>query len=393
MGRYHEPACNSIGRLRSIVPTNNMKTEVDACGAACRGQHLPLVDIENVGFQADVGIAYRDCLDVSPMRCGASSGEKARRGQDRDSRAQRHDASPTSIRGPQCRDELPRDPRVDGAPTRDHDQVRRTKRAETAIDRELQTGIRSYCTSCSAGLCRTYPEPIPMRPHLRPVQAENLMGHAEFKAAQAVVREANDAWPGAPLSRRRSFWHDLDARWQCGQCRGAPILDYVGSPALTLGLSKSLEVRMGSYVTAIPAASSDIATKHFAQRLTVETDCADVADAMRNDIQDFVLLHVVGTKESYGKRHLPGAIHLPHREITAERMAEWSPETLFVTYCAGPHCNGADQAALKLARLGRPVKIMIGGITGWADEGLHFTTGEQPGSFNASQGEQRSAHP
>ena len=53
---------------------------------------------------------------------------------------------------------------------------------------------------------------------------------------------------------------------------------------------------MGSYVTAIPAASSDIAAKHFAHRLTVETDCADVADAMRNDLQDFVLLHVVGTK-------------------------------------------------------------------------------------------------
>jgi rhodanese-related sulfurtransferase len=150
---------------------------------------------------------------------------------------------------------------------------------------------------------------------------------------------------------------------------------------------------MGSYVTAIPAASSDIAAKHFAHRLTVETDCADVADAMRNGLQDFVLLHVVGTKESYAKRHVPGAIHLPHREITAERMAEWSPETLFVTYCAGPHCNGADQAALKIARLDRPVKIMIGGITGWADEGFHFSTGEQPGNFNASQAEQRSARP
>ncbi len=43
------------------------------------------------------------------------------------------------------------------------------------------------------------------------------------------------------------------------------------------------------------------------------------------------------------------------------------------------HCNGADQAALKLARLGRPVKIMIGGITGWADEGLPFAAGQMRG--------------
>ena len=55
-------------------------------------------------------------------------------------------------------------------------------------------------------------------------------------------------------------------------------------------------------------------------------------------------------------------------------MAEWPENTLFVVYCAGPHCNGADQAALKLARLGRKVKLMIGGITGWADEGLELLT-------------------
>ncbi|KQR32533.1 hypothetical protein ASF91_13435 [Rhizobium sp. Leaf155] len=45
-----------------------------------------------------------------------------------------------------------------------------------------------------------------------------------------------------------------------------------------------------------------------------------------------------------------------------------------IRYCAGPHCNGADRAALNLARLGRKVKIMIGGMTGWADEGFAFAT-------------------
>jgi rhodanese-related sulfurtransferase len=44
-----------------------------------------------------------------------------------------------------------------------------------------------------------------------------------------------------------------------------------------------------------------------------------------------------------------------------------------VTYCNGPHCNGADKGALKLARLGRPVKKMIGGIEGWKDEGFDLT--------------------
>jgi rhodanese-related sulfurtransferase len=135
-----------------------------------------------------------------------------------------------------------------------------------------------------------------------------------------------------------------------------------------------------SSVTAIPAASPAIAAAHFARRLEVETDCADVAAALRAGEQDFVLLHVVGAPDAYARRHVPGAIHLPHREITAARMAAWPAGTLFVAYCAGPHCNGADQAALKLARLGLPVKIMIGGITGWQDEGLPFATGDAPGA-------------
>lgn len=49
---------------------------------------------------------------------------------------------------------------------------------------------------------------------------------------------------------------------------------------------------------------------------------------------------------------------------------------LVVTYCAGPHCNGAARGALRLAQLGRPVKIMAGGITGWVDEGFGLATGD-----------------
>ena len=134
-----------------------------------------------------------------------------------------------------------------------------------------------------------------------------------------------------------------------------------------------------SFVSAIPAAASADAAAHFAARLSLETDCADVGASMKAGEKDFVLLHVVGTPQAYARRHVPGALHLRHAEITAERMAAWPADTLFVVYCAGPHCNGADRAALKLATLGRPVKLMIGGITGWADEGLAFATGDDPG--------------
>jgi rhodanese-related sulfurtransferase len=51
---------------------------------------------------------------------------------------------------------------------------------------------------------------------------------------------------------------------------------------------------------------------------------------------------------------------------------DYPKSTLFVTYCAGPHCNSAARAAGRLARLGYPVKLMAGGVTGWMDEGFEL---------------------
>ncbi len=137
-----------------------------------------------------------------------------------------------------------------------------------------------------------------------------------------------------------------------------------------------------SPVAQVSAAASAEAYAHFARRLSLETDCADVHEAMTQAgglPPGFVLLDVRGP-DAYARAHVPGAISLPHREMTAERMAGWPGETLFVVYCAGPHCNGADRGAMRLAQLGRPVKLMLGGMAGWADEGFPFATGEAPGS-------------
>ena len=61
--------------------------------------------------------------------------------------------------------------------------------------------------------------------------------------------------------------------------------------------------------------------------------------------------------------------------ITSASLAGYPVATLFVAYCSGPHCNGAQRAALRLARLGRPVKIMIGGMSGWREEGFALEYG------------------
>lgn len=126
---------------------------------------------------------------------------------------------------------------------------------------------------------------------------------------------------------------------------------------------------MPSHVTAVAAASPAEAEAHFAAEFRFETDCWDVHDAMSRGEADFVLLDV-RSAELFARGHVPGAVHLPHGKLVESKLAEWPVDTVFVTYCAGPHCNGAARGALRLARLGRPVKIMAGGITGWLDEGF-----------------------
>ncbi len=126
---------------------------------------------------------------------------------------------------------------------------------------------------------------------------------------------------------------------------------------------------MKNAVTQINAAPSELAIARFESELTFETDCWDTHEALQSDAPGFVLLDV-RSPAMFNLGHVPSALHLPHGKIIASRMQEFAKDTLFVTYCAGPHCNGAVKAAAKIARLGFPVKIMAGGITGWIDEGF-----------------------
>jgi rhodanese-related sulfurtransferase len=126
---------------------------------------------------------------------------------------------------------------------------------------------------------------------------------------------------------------------------------------------------MTSAVSRPTAAPSELALAHFESLLSLETDCWDVHHAITNGRKDFVLLDVRG-EDAWKKGHVVASINLPHARITEEALNTYPPDTLFVVYCAGPHCNATEKAAIRLARLGRPVKKMIGGVCGWLDEGF-----------------------
>jgi rhodanese-related sulfurtransferase len=135
---------------------------------------------------------------------------------------------------------------------------------------------------------------------------------------------------------------------------------------------------MSSLISQIPAATAVEAYAHFNDRLRFETDCSDVYHSQQAGQIDYVLVDVRNSA-AFTAGHVPGAINIPTKTITAERLAVFPADSLFVVYCAGPHCNGVHRAAAQIASLGYSVKEMIGGVTGWLDEGLVLTsdTGDQ----------------
>ncbi|MGI5523011.1 rhodanese-like domain-containing protein [Micromonospora sp. CA-259024] len=129
-----------------------------------------------------------------------------------------------------------------------------------------------------------------------------------------------------------------------------------------------------TFAFAVPAADPTAAAAHFLARLSVETDVSDVHADLSARTRGLVVVDSRGPA-AWAQGHLPGAVHLPTAEI-ATRAAGLVPDgSAVVTYCWGPGCNGATRAALEFARLGYPVKEMLGGFEYWVREGLPVVTG------------------
>jgi rhodanese-related sulfurtransferase len=131
-------------------------------------------------------------------------------------------------------------------------------------------------------------------------------------------------------------------------------------------------------VLATEPAAPDQAVAWFSARLALQTDVSDVRAALdAPGGPGFVLLDVRGAV-AWAQAHVPGAIHLPHRQIPARAADLLDPATPVVTYCWGPGCDGAVRGAFALARLGYRVKEMVGGIEYWIREGFVVRTPAGP---------------
>jgi len=107
--------------------------------------------------------------------------------------------------------------------------------------------------------------------------------------------------------------------------------------------------------------------KHYENKLAFEMDPSDLFDALNNGEK----VVVIDARKTFGyeAEHIPTAINIPHREMTAETTQHLDKEVLYVTYCDGIGCNASTRGALNMAKLGFKVKELIGGIEWWKFDG------------------------
>ncbi|MEZ0130007.1 rhodanese-like domain-containing protein [Flavobacterium sp. LBUM151] len=107
--------------------------------------------------------------------------------------------------------------------------------------------------------------------------------------------------------------------------------------------------------------------KHYENKLAFEMDPSDLFDALNNGEK----VIVIDARKAFGfeAEHIPTAINIPHREMTAESTNHLNKEVLYVTYCDGIGCNASTKGALNMAKLGFKVKELIGGIEWWKFDG------------------------
>jgi rhodanese-related sulfurtransferase len=120
-----------------------------------------------------------------------------------------------------------------------------------------------------------------------------------------------------------------------------------------------------------------VSLEHYEQKLGYEIDAADLQAA--RDAGEPIIVIDARSRQAYEREHIPGAINLPHAEMTPETTAALDRNALVVSYCDGIGCNASIKGAYNLARLGFRVRELIGGLDWWKRDGYRTEVGDSMG--------------
>jgi len=118
------------------------------------------------------------------------------------------------------------------------------------------------------------------------------------------------------------------------------------------------------------------ALAYFSAKLQFETDATDVYTAQK--AAEPLTLVDVRSAEAWAQGRVPGAIHMPYRDIAERAPRELDPAVPVVVYCWSPGCNAGAKGAAEFAKLGFTVREMIGGYEYWMREGQPLENDEGP---------------
>jgi len=112
--------------------------------------------------------------------------------------------------------------------------------------------------------------------------------------------------------------------------------------------------------------------KHYSDKLAFETDSWDLKVAV--EAGENLVIVDARSPQAFALEHIPGAINIPHRTMSAATTSHIGKSSMVITYCDGIGCNASTKGAFNMAKLGFTVKELIGGLDWWKRDG-HPTAG------------------
>lgn len=107
--------------------------------------------------------------------------------------------------------------------------------------------------------------------------------------------------------------------------------------------------------------------EYYENKLTYEIDAWDLSVSL--DAGENVVVVDARSTQAYAGEHIPNAVNIPHRTMSATTTADIDKAALVVVYCDGIGCNASTKGALNMARLGFKTKELIGGLDWWKRDG------------------------
>jgi rhodanese-related sulfurtransferase len=137
--------------------------------------------------------------------------------------------------------------------------------------------------------------------------------------------------------------------------------------------------RTQSLVLEVPAPAPAVSRDFMTAKLALHTDAWDVAEDLQHGVADIVVVDA-RSRAAFAVGHIPGAISLPHREMSPHSTQHFDRRKTYVVYCDGIGCNASTKGAYQLALLGFQVKEMLGGLDFWIRDGHPVEAGASAAS-------------